>query len=131
MIPFTEYRAWESDKTFKFKQPDLSYNDKKFTTNFVKPPCNSISYMYFWFTLHIYKHVTSFKDWPKMTWESFIARGGVTGDSFILWMRTPAFQGVQNPFRNFQGRVSTCPERFMGLCKGTYKLKITFRESDQ
>jgi len=96
--------AWESDKNYKFKNPDTGDQSlQKYLEDKVNKP----------------------KDWSKNLWEldpENPDNNGLQNEDLIVWMRTAAFPN----FRKLYRRINHNDTFSEGLPAGTYTLKIDY-----
>jgi len=88
--------AWESDKKYKFRNPDVPNLAEYLKEKTVSPP-----------------------NWKKKLWEldeTDESNNGLINEDLIVWMRTAAFPNFRKLYRKIG----------VDLEKGTYKLKIAY-----
>ncbi|TRY74451.1 hypothetical protein TCAL_10090 [Tigriopus californicus] len=98
--------AWESDKEYKFKNPDLG--DKSWEQYFQD------------------NQLVSPKDWGRELWEldpEDESNNGLQNEDLIIWMRTAALPN----FRKLYRKINHTDTFANGLPKGTYRFDITYR----
>ena len=119
--------AWESDKNYKFKNPD--------TGGKTLQKCKiSLVFDHLWAFVNLYLlldlegKVAKPKDWSKNLWEldtEIEGNNGLQNEDLIVWMRTAAFPN----FRKLYRRINHTDTFSEGLPAGTYTLKIDYSES--
>lgn len=98
--------AWESDKEYKFKNPDLGGKS--------------------WEEYFKNNSLTSPKDWGRNLWELDTedeTNNGLQNEDLIIWMRTAALPN----FRKLYRKINHTGVFENGLPKGTYRFDITYR----
>lgn len=128
--------AWESDKEYKFKNPDLggkSWEECECgsTSSIWSVVVNVVSSLR---STLILSHpdfknnsLTSPKDWGRNLWELDTedeTNNGLQNEDLIIWMRTAALPN----FRKLYRKINHTGVFENGLPKGTYRFDITYRK---
>ena len=119
--------AWESDRQYKFRNPEVPDGETLEDGMFVNSMFDFINKQYFidiFFTVLKNKTIKP-KDWIKNLWELDTEdeeNNGLLNEDLIVWMRTAAFPN----FRKLYRKINHTDAFENGMPKGNYTIEIEY-----